>query len=381
MKSGLPRVVLSTFAVLSVFAFAVSFYSTHKSPIELIIPVKQYAVLSETNVLSRDLAGSGNQQTQQTSQTIQTKETLVTPQSLTDCSYQESDTPSYHLNFLGLEQKPQIARKEYFQVRVFFRNSSNETLFSANSKCKQNILNLGTDNARDRASVLYTKPSFWATNWLAANRIAMDQNRVEPGQIATFTFLSQAPDQDALLREFFTPVLEGKQWIDDAQFKVDLKVGNVSITPDQQRVYDLINNSTNLSAIDLNADKKLDVSLKDQKLKIEIGDQVIREMQVSTGKSSTPTPVGDNFQILLKQDVRVAGEEPHYIMPKFMMFKDGGFGFHALPSLSNDHGKFWTEALNHIGSARSHGCVRLLPDDADLVYNFADIGTKVSIHA
>lgn len=111
---------------------------------------------------------------------------------------------------------------------------------------------------------------------------------------------------------------------------------------------------------------------------IKIGDQLIRTFPVSTGKASTPTPRG-HYAIKLKQEVRVGGEAPHYIMPKFQLFRGGGYGIHAIPSLANDRGVFWKEALNHIGSARSHGCIRLLPDDAEFAYNFTDIGTKLEV--
>jgi len=67
-------------------------------------------------------------------------------------------------------------------------------------------------------------------------------------------------------------------------------------------------------------------------------------------------------------------------MPKWMMFRKGGYGIHALPSLANDRGVFWREALSHIGSPRSHGCIRLLPKDAEFAYNFADVGTTVTVH-
>ena len=104
----------------------------------------------------------------------------------------------------------------------------------------------------------------------------------------------------------------------------------------------------------------------------------IAEFRVSSGAAKTPTPVGET-SITLKQETRIGGKSPHYIMPKFMWFRTGGYGFHALPSLKTDGGFFWTEARNHIGIPVSHGCIRLLPEDADFLYDFADIGTRVKV--
>ena len=67
-------------------------------------------------------------------------------------------------------------------------------------------------------------------------------------------------------------------------------------------------------------------------------------------------------------------------MPNWMTFRANGYGIHALPSISYDNGRYWHEALNHIGTRRSHGCIRLLPQDAKYAYGFADIGTKVVVH-
>ena len=140
-----------------------------------------------------------------------------------------------------------------------------------------------------------------------------------------------------------------------------------------------IQKSANLSTLKLEGGKNLEVDLSQQEMYVKIGDTTIRTFPVSTGAPHHPTPPGE-FKIFLKQEVRVAGSTPHYIMPLYQMFKAGGYGLHALPSLANDHGVFWREALDHIGSARSHGCIRLLPDDAKFVWNFTDLGTPLKVH-
>ena len=136
--------------------------------------------------------------------------------------------------------------------------------------------------------------------------------------------------------------------------------------------------SLNLTDPQFSGDKKIVIDVSEQNMYLKLGDITVKRFRVSTGKASTPTPIGTTY-IQFKQNVRVAASRPHYIMPLFMQFRKGGYGIHALPSLANDRGVFWTEALNHIGSPRSHGCVRLLPDDATFTYEFAEVGTPVQV--
>jgi hypothetical protein len=214
---------------------------------------------------------------------------------------------------------------------------------------------------------------------LAPNRIKMDSKRVDPGATAQFVFWSKAPEKEGYYREYYTPLAEGITWIDGATFYTDVTVGSVFLEAEKRDLLQYIERSTNLAEINLDGAKNIEVDLSEQKMWIKVGDIVVREFRVSTGKASTPTPVGTT-KIIEKKQVRVAAKSPHYIMPKWMMFRKGGYGIHALPSLANDRGVFWREALSHIGSPRSHGCIRLLPKDAEFAYNFADVGTTVTVH-
>jgi len=242
-------------------------------------------------------------------------------------------------------------------------------------------MSLGTDKERDRDSDFYVESVEGVddTNWESKNRIGMDQLRVDPGEIASFTFWAHAPAKADIRKEYFTPVLAGIQWIDDAEASFEVIVGDVDDDPINLRKK-LSFKLTSGSALDinLNGEKMLLVDLSEQRLYLHLDNQKVGEFMVSTGAYDTPTPVGET-QITLKQEVRIGGKSPHYIMPKFMWFRSGGYGFHALPSLGGNGDYFWTEAREHIGIPVSHGCVRLLPEDADYLYEFADIGTKVIV--
>lgn len=298
------------------------------------------------------------------------------------CLYDVPEKPVYSANTVEVRKKLRVNTDEEFRVKVFVKNTGNTPWFSLNSKCTGPIVNLGTDFERDHNSALFSPEINKSdNNWVGANRVGLDQLRVEPGEVASFTFWAKASKDPDVYKEFMTPVVEGIMWIDGARVSFDTMIGDVGEDPSKINQKRLLagNNSGSVMGIDLDAEKKILVDLSDQEMQVYLGDIVVREFKVSTGAAKTPTPVG-NYIISLKQDVRIGGKAPHYVMPNFMMFRKDGYGIHALPSLSRRGGDlFWTEARSHIGIPVSHGCIRTLPEDSDFVYGFTDIGTKVVV--
>ena len=127
--------------------------------------------------------------------------------------------------------------------------------------------------------------------------------------------------------------------------------------------------------------KSIILDLRTQRaLTIEKG-VVIAEYRISSGAAYTPTPVG-KFEIHRKQELRVSNLETPYRMPYYMAFtKSESHGLHALPYLGGNatSSHYWQEALTHIGTPVSHGCVRFLPEDAAKLYEWAEVGTEVYI--
>jgi hypothetical protein len=308
-----------------------------------------------------------------------TSSTTSTPEEPVSCDYSKPEKPTFSGKFIAVRKKGFVAKGEVFEMTAYIQNTGNVPWFSASSGCAGPVAKLGTEKKRDRASVFFTDSLFWKSNWDGANRIQLQTKRVDPGQLATFDFWSKAPDKDGLYREYFDVVLEGVTWMDGALFSTDIKVGEPDIAPEKKDLLQYITESVNLADINLTGAKSIEVDISEQKMWLKIGDYTIREFRVSTGSSKHPTPVGTT-KILEKREVRVAASSPHYIMPKWMMYRNGGYGIHALPSLANDHGVFWREALSHIGSPRSHGCIRLLPKDAEFAYNFGEVGMTVVVH-
>ncbi|MCD6110042.1 L,D-transpeptidase [bacterium] len=285
--------------------------------------------------------------------------------------YNESTNPYYDFEFLGSKRKLNFKKGEKAEVTIYIKNTGSLPMFSDESECTKfrPITRLGTARERDRSSILFGH----LPGWQSPNRIRLDQKRLNPGEKGSFTFVAQMPQEEGIYREYFDVVLEGKQWI-NKDFAINFDIGEY--TSENRDYLKYINTSKRVSKEDLNGEKLIEVTIATQKMRLKVGDIVIREFPVSTGTYSHPTPRG-HTRIILKQQVRVAGKWPHYIMPKWLGFRAGGYGIHALPSLSFDNGYYWTEARNHIGTRKSHGCIRLLPKDAEFTYNFASVGTQV----
>lgn len=297
--------------------------------------------------------------------------------SICDYTYNNGGELKYDYEFLGTRKKLISKPGEIEKVIVYFENTGTIPLYSDDSGCGdfKPMARLGTENYKDRESIFYTTSSEVDTGWITPHRIKLDQTIVKPGEKGSFTFYIKAPADNAVYREYFDIVLEGKSWM-GKPFPINFDVG--SFLKDNRDFLQYVDTTRRIGQEDLNGDKSIEVSIAEQRMYLKVGDLTVRVFPVSTGKSSTPTPYGKT-QIINKQEVRVSAAWPHYIMPKWMMFRAGGYGIHALPSLSFDNGYFWTEALNHIGTRRSHGCIRLLPDDAVFAYDFAEVGTPVLV--
>ncbi|MDO8490002.1 MAG: L,D-transpeptidase family protein [bacterium] len=123
----------------------------------------------------------------------------------------------------------------------------------------------------------------------------------------------------------------------------------------------------------IKARKSIRVHLKTQTLDYSLGKAVIGHFRISSGKKSLPTPTG-TFSIINK-DPRAWSKLAGLWMPYWMGFKGGKFGIHELPEWPG--GK--KEGANHLGKPVSHGCIRLGIGDAKTLYNWAPIGTPLTI--
>lgn len=289
---------------------------------------------------------------------------------LTDLAAYQGELIARSVNF----DAPQNGK---FKISLYLKNTGTSPWLSDKAGCSgKPVMRLGTAKEYDRASNFYNKED---SAWITKNRIAMKEQRVEPGEIATFTFSAKTGSEVEIYKEFFQPAVESVGWINSpaTTAEIEVRVGNVS----DELLYraNIMNHSDKASTFTITGEPTVYVNLTTQKTRISFGDTVVREYTVSTGHYKTPTPPG-RFKILQKQDLRIGSKKPHYRMPQFQLLTPSGVGFHALPYLVNDKGTFWKEALSNIGQRVSHGCVRLLPEDAEDLFNITKVGTQVVIH-
>jgi lipoprotein-anchoring transpeptidase ErfK/SrfK len=112
----------------------------------------------------------------------------------------------------------------------------------------------------------------------------------------------------------------------------------------------------------------IDVNLSEQQIYAYEGDTLVNTFIVSTGLPDTPTVTGD-YRIYVKVPLQDMSGPGYYLtdVPWVMFFYED-YGF---------HGTYWH---NNFGTPMSRGCVNLSMDDAAWLYNWASVGTPVSIH-
>jgi len=113
--------------------------------------------------------------------------------------------------------------------------------------------------------------------------------------------------------------------------------------------------------------KWIEVRLASQRLIAWQNGRVMMSTAISSGRRATPTVRG-TFRILRKyRRIRMRG--PGYDLPNvpYAMFFYRGYAL---------HGTYWH---NNFGTPMSHGCVNLPLDVAHWMYEWAPIGTPVTV--
>jgi hypothetical protein len=120
--------------------------------------------------------------------------------------------------------------------------------------------------------------------------------------------------------------------------------------------------------------RRVDVDLSAQQLIAYEGDTPVFRAPVATGKDGFNTPVG-SFAIYSKYPMETmagsAGGETWYVPSiPWVQYVVGGVAL---------HGTYWHDQWG-TGVRMSHGCINLNIDDAQWLYEWADVGTQVDIH-
>jgi lipoprotein-anchoring transpeptidase ErfK/SrfK len=112
----------------------------------------------------------------------------------------------------------------------------------------------------------------------------------------------------------------------------------------------------------------IDVNLSEQQVYAYEGNTLVNTFLVSTGLPDTPTVTGD-YRIYVKVPLQDMSGPGYYLtdVPWVMFFYED-YGL---------HGTYWH---NNFGTPMSRGCVNLSVEDAAWLYNWASVGTPVSVH-
>lgn len=120
-------------------------------------------------------------------------------------------------------------------------------------------------------------------------------------------------------------------------------------------------------------EKWIEIDLSDQRLNMKDGDTTVGSFLISSGKWA-PTPQGQwRIWIKLRYTRMMGGSKAlgtYYNLPNvpYTMYYDRGYGI---------HGAYWH---NNFGNPMSHGCINMKPEEAGIVFRWADIGTRVVVH-
>lgn len=187
------------------------------------------------------------------------------------------------------------------------------------------------------------------------------------------TLVFEPKDKLPSPQEFTVTVKAGVQAFEDTgflnedyQFTFTTKRHEKEIEPDEDLVPKIAEG------------KYIDVDLGSQYLTLFEDGKSRGSFQVSSGRYDLPTPRGE-FSVINKVPLAYSNTYDLY-MPFWMAFTYAGHGFHELPFWKFRGGVEYKERESNLGTPVSHGCVRLGVGPAEIVYNFADIGTPIIIH-
>ena len=109
-----------------------------------------------------------------------------------------------------------------------------------------------------------------------------------------------------------------------------------------------------MTAPALAASVRVTIDISDQQMTVAVGGVVQHRWPVSTGRSGSPTPTGTYHPIRMYRSY-YSIKYDNAPMPWAIFFR-GGYAIHG------------TTEIRSLGRPASHGCVRLHPDNARVLY-------------
>ncbi len=102
---------------------------------------------------------------------------------------------------------------------------------------------------------------------------------------------------------------------------------------------------------------------------------LVRTYPVS-GRRGVPRP--GEYRVFSRSPMSSSGSVTMKYMVRFARGRSLAIGFHEIPRRRNGS---MIQSLGELGQFRSHGCVRQSPADAAFMWNFAPLGTRVTVTA
>jgi len=122
--------------------------------------------------------------------------------------------------------------------------------------------------------------------------------------------------------------------------------------------------------------KRIVVNRTEQKLYAYEGEELFMEAAISTGLALTPTPRG-TFTVFKKTPSRyMQGPLPGFSSDQYYDLPGVPWNLYFTTGGAVIHGAYWHDSF---GSTYSHGCVNLPPQQANVLYNWAELGIEVEV--
>lgn len=122
--------------------------------------------------------------------------------------------------------------------------------------------------------------------------------------------------------------------------------------------------------------KKIIVDRSDQTLTAYDGTSTFMTAIISTGLELTPTPRGE-FTIYKKTPSRyMQGPLPYLNSKQYYDLPGVPWNLYFTEGGAVIHGAYWHTSF---GKAYSHGCVNMTPTEAQKLYHWAEVGTKILV--
>ncbi len=120
--------------------------------------------------------------------------------------------------------------------------------------------------------------------------------------------------------------------------------------------------------------KSISINTSDQTLSVLAYGYLFASFPISTGTWDYPTPLGNHT--IINKIPRAYSRRWGLFMPWWMaIVPSGTYGIHELPEWPNGT----KEGEDHLGSRRSHGCIRVGIGVAKALYDWTPIGTLVTV--